>query len=73
MLEKYENVRKRAVVVSNTSEENFTRALSYQSYERVEILFLSAKKYGKNSIIGDLLTDKRVVSKLKEFIGKPLS
>lgn len=73
LLEKYENVRKRAVVVSNTSEENFTRALSYQSYERVEILFLSAKKYGKNSIKGDLLTDKRVVSKLKEFIGKPLS
>lgn len=73
LLEKYENVRKCAVVVSNTNEENFTKALSYQSAEEMEILFLSAKKYGKTSIKGDLLTDERVVSKIREFIGKAFS
>ena len=71
LLERYEKVRKRAVVVSNTNEENFIKALSYQSYNKMDILFLSAKRYGKASIKGDLLTDESAVEEVMAFIGKP--
>ena len=70
LLERYEKVPKRAVVISNTDEENFRKALSYQSDEAVEILFLSAKQYGKSSIKGDLLSDERVVKVITEFVHK---
>ncbi len=68
LLEKYENVRKRAVVVSNTNEENFIHALAYQSYEKMKILFLSAKKFGKVSINGDLLSDESATRAVLEFV-----
>lgn len=73
LLDLYEKVQKRAVVVSNTNEENFIKALSYQSYEKTEILFLSAKRYGKVSIKGDLLTEYDVIKDIMKFIEKPLS
>ncbi len=73
LLDLYEKVRKRAVVVSNTKEKNFMKALSYQSYAKTEILFLSAKRYGKVSINGDLLTEHNVIKDIMTFIEKPLS
>lgn len=72
LLEKYENVRKRAVIVSNTNEENFIRALAYQSYEKMKILFLPAKKYGKVSIKGDLLSDESAIRDILEFVRQIL-
>lgn len=73
LLDSYEKVPKRAVVVSNTNRENFIKALSYQSVKEKDILFLSAKQYGKVSIRGDLLTDERAIKDLLAFIQKPLS
>ena len=70
LLDAYEKVPKRAVVVSNTNEDNFRRALSYQSYQEPGILFLSAKKYGKESIKGDLLTSREAVSDIMAFVQK---
>ena len=70
LLERYEKVPKRAIVVSNTEEENFRKALSYQSDETVEALFLSPKQYGKSSIKGDLLRDERVERVIAEFVHK---
>ena len=72
LLERYENVPKCAVVVSNTNEENFIHALAYQSYENMKSLFLSAKKYGKVSINGDLLTDERVRNDVTDFVNKSM-
>lgn len=46
------------------------KALSCQSDQNPAILFLSARKYGKSSIQGDLLTSEKVVSEIVEFIGK---
>ena len=73
LLDRYEKVQKRAVVVSNTNEENFIKALSYQSDTKTEILFLSAKRYGKVSIKGDLLTAPNAIKDIMDFIETPLS
>ena len=70
LLDAYEKVPKRAVVVSNTNEDNFRRALSYQSYQEPGILFLSAKKYGKESIKGDLLANEEAVRDITTFVRK---
>lgn len=70
LLDAYEKVPKRAVVVSNTNVENFRQAMAYQAYEEPDILFLSAKKYGKGSIQGDLLTSEKAVSDIAAFVQK---
>lgn len=69
LLDLYEKVPKRSIVVSNTEEENFLKVLSYQS-EEPDVLFLSAKKYGRVSIRGDLLTSEEAVSEIKAFVEK---
>ena len=69
VLDAYLKVPKRAIVISNTDEDNFRKALSYQSEAEPDILFLSAKKYGKKSIAGDLLSSEAVVSELTRYIN----
>ena len=70
LLEKYLKVPKRSIVISGTNRDNFIRALAYQSDKEPEILFLSAKEYGKNSIRGDLLTSEEAVKRVRQFIGQ---
>ena len=70
LLDAYEKVPKRAVVISNTNEENFRQALAYQAYKEPDILFLPAKEYGKDSIQGDLLTNEKAVSDIIAFVQK---
>ena len=69
LLEEYLRVPKRSIVVSNTNEKNFVRALGYQVEKEPEILFLSAKKYGKKSIDGDILTNVKAVEDITEFVS----
>ena len=40
--------------------------------KKLNILFLSAKQYGKVSIRGDLLTDENAVRDVTAFVRKPL-
>lgn len=68
LLNAYERAPKKVIVVSGTNEENFKTALSYHAENAPKMLFLSAKKYGKRSIDGDLLTSEQAVSDLKRFI-----
>ena len=70
LLDAYEKVPKRAVVVSNTNEESFRQVLAYQAYKEPDILFLPAKEYGKDSIKGDLLTNDKAVSDIIAFVQK---
>ena len=72
LLDQYEKIPKRSVVVSNTDEDNFLKVLSYQSFSEPDILFLSAKKYGKISIKGDLLSEPKAISDILEFVRTPL-
>ena len=68
LLAAYERVPKKAIVVSNTNEENFRAALTYHGDKEPQILFLPAKKYGKRSIDGDLLTSEKAAAALKRFV-----
>ena len=72
LLDAYLKVPKRSIVVSNTNSEHFAEALSYQADREPEILFLSAKKYGKVSIKGDLLTDENVKQAITAFVNTAL-
>jgi len=44
--------------------------MAYHAYEKPDILFLPAKKYGKQSIKGDLLTNEETISDIKAFVLK---
>ena len=68
LLAAYERVPKKVIVVSNTNQEHFRAALSYHADSEPEILFLPAKKYGKVSTAGDLLTSAQAVEDLKKCI-----
>ena len=70
-LDAYEKVPKKVIVVSNTNEENFRQAMACQAYNDPDILFLSAKKYGKVSIRGDLMTNEKAVADIIGFVRKP--
>lgn len=73
LLDAYEKVPKRIVVVSNTNEGNFRQAMAYHCAAEPDILFLSAKKYGKVSVKGDLLTSADAVADLAAWIQAPAS
>ncbi len=72
LLDAYLKVPKRSIVVSNTNTEHFVKALAYQTDREPEILFLSAKKYGKVSIKGNLLTDENVIQAITAFVNPAL-
>lgn len=56
LLAKYLTVKKRFIVVSNTDKANFIQAFRYHVPENAEpeVLFLSAKAFGRTSVAGDL-------------------
>lgn len=68
-LEKYLSVRKKFIVVSNTNRENFVAAFRYQVAEGAEpeILFLSAKRFGKKSINGDITDSEEAEELIKQY------
>lgn len=68
LLRRYLAAPKRFIVVSNTEQENFRTVLSQQTDAEPEILFLSAKAYGKVSIRGDLLSSPAVAETLLRFL-----
>ena len=72
LLERYLNVPKKFIVVSNTGRENFVQAFRYHVAENIgpDILFLSAKTYGKNSTDGDLLDAPDAIQMLDHYFDK---
>ena len=69
LLEKYLAVPKKFIVVSNSSQDNFTAAFRYHVAENTEpeILFLSAKSFGKSSAAGDLMDSAQARAVLLDF------
>lgn len=67
LLDAYTSVPKKFIVVSGGEQASFRAALSQHS-ENPDILFLSAKKYGRRSIDGDLMTVPEAVSAVENFI-----
>lgn len=68
LLEQYLNVPKKFIVVSNSTSENFLEAFCQHTAAQPQILFLSAKKFGKQSTAGDLMASQQAKQQLAEFI-----
>ena len=68
LLDAYLRVPKKFIVVSNSNMENFVAAFAYHTSDKPEILCLSAEKYGKVSIDGNIMTSKQAVADLREFV-----
>lgn len=69
-LDVYLNVAKKFIVVSNTNQANFEEILAQQTSNSPDILFLSAKKFGKRSIFGDLTDSGDVLHEIRKFTDK---
>lgn len=67
-LETYLNVPKQFIVVSNTGKSNFVEAMRQHINGAPEILFLSAKQYGKMSIAGNILESKEAKADIRRFL-----
>ena len=72
LLERYLSVRKKFIVVSNTGRDNFVTAFRYHvpEGEEPDVLFLSAKRFGRVSIWGDLMESEEARKEVLGFIQK---
>lgn len=68
LLEAYERVPKRAIIVSNTDAGQIREALRYHADNDMPTLILSASAYGRKSISGDLMTSEAAVADVKRFV-----
>lgn len=72
LMERYLRIKKRFIVVSNTEKDNFIRV--FQDHvaegEQPDILFLSAGRYNRISIKGDLMEEEKAVLDLLEFVRR---
>lgn len=68
LLEAYERVPKRAIIVSNTDAGQIRDALRYHADDDMPTLVLSASAYGRKSISGDLMTSEAAVADVKRFV-----
>lgn len=68
-LEQYLQVKKKFIVVSNSEAETFINAFRQHTDQEPNVLFLSARKYGCNSVDGDLLTADAAKDALAAYIG----
>lgn len=70
LLERYLDVPKKFIVISNSRSENFSEAFTQHTSKEPEILFLSANTFGKRSIDGDLMDSAAAVETLEAFLHK---
>ena len=68
LLDKYMQAKKKFIVISNTNTENFINVFSYHSSYEPDILFLSPKTYGKNSIDGNIMNNIEAKRAVIDFI-----
>ena len=69
LMQRYMNVRKRFIIVSNTENEVFQKAMEQQTKDTSEVLYLKTSKYGKRSTAGDLMESPEAVADLDAFLN----
>ena len=70
LLEQYERAPKKFIVVSNTGRDNFITAFQYHTGDAPpDVLFLSARRFGKVSIRGDLMGSPDARAEVLRFIN----
>ena len=67
-MERYMNIPKRFIAISNT--EGFEDAMHQQTNSTPEILYLKSRKYGKQSIAGDILESDAAKADLDQFLSR---
>ena len=67
LLQKYYSIKKKYIIVSNSENKIFLKAMEQQSAEP-EILYLSSAAYGKTSIAGDLMESEQAKADLRAFL-----
>ena len=70
LMQRYMSVKKRFIIVSNTENEVFQKAMEQQTKDAPEVLYLKTAKYGKHSITGDLMDSAEAVADLDGFLIK---
>lgn len=68
LLEQYLQVPKKFIVVSGSKAESFRQAFLQHTNKEPELLYLSAKTYGKRSIDGNILSDTQAQEDLAAFL-----
>lgn len=69
-LDCYLRIHKKFIVVSNSKSPYFREVFLQHSCGEPDILFISAKKYGKVSISGDILASEQAESTLRNFLSR---
>ena len=72
LLEQYLSIRKRFVLISNTESEFWTEAMSQQTNDTPNILYLKSGKYGKRSIAGNILDSDEAKQDLQVYLNQDL-
>lgn len=68
-MQAYMSVKKKFVVISNTETEHFVSAMQQQTNDKPDILYLKTRKYGKQSIAGDILESNAAKADLDAWLG----
>lgn len=68
-METYMSVRKRFVIISNAENEQFVYAMQQQTDELPDILYLKTRKYGKQSIAGNILESDAAKADLDAWLS----
>lgn len=69
LLDAYLKVPKKFIVISNTAQANFQEAFTQHADREPNILYLSAKAFGKRCIDGNILDTAEAVTSLERFIN----
>ena len=69
LLEQYLRVTKKFIAISNSQPESFRIAFEQQTDKEPEILYLSAKDYGKRSIDGNIMESSVARADLDAFLN----
>ena len=70
LMNKFFNINKKIIVVSNSNQEGFKNILKSNVKDESNILFLSTRKYNQNSIDGTLMNIELAKQELIQFIKK---
>ena len=68
LMQRYREVPKRFIIVSNTEGQNFTKAMAQQVSAEPEILYLKTGKYQKRSTAGDMMDSEDARQDLMAFL-----
>ena len=69
LMKKFQSIRRRFIIVSNTETDQFVQAMKMQSAADPEILYMKTGKYSKRSTAGDILESEAARADLERFLS----